>query len=90
VTVPSVPGVIQIVDVALRSYFLATASELKLTNPEEVQEAIRGLKVDKTLGPNSIHNRTLKHFPVRPVSRVDQIFKVVLRTHHFPSAWKQA
>jgi hypothetical protein len=37
---PSVPAVIEMVDVALRSYFMTTASEPKLTNPEEVQEAI--------------------------------------------------
>jgi len=39
-------------DVALRSYFLTPASESKLTNPDEVQEAIRGLKVSKAPGPN--------------------------------------
>jgi hypothetical protein len=33
------------VDVALRSYILTTASETKLTNPDEVQEATTGLKV---------------------------------------------
>ena len=43
VTNPSVPAVIEKVDVALRSYLMTPASEPKLTNPEEVQEAIRGL-----------------------------------------------
>jgi hypothetical protein len=42
---PSVPAVIEMVNVELRSYFLTPASEPKLTNPDEVQEAIRGLKV---------------------------------------------
>ena len=40
VTDPSVPTVIEMVDVALKSYFLTPASEPKLTNPDEVQEAI--------------------------------------------------
>ena len=42
---PSVPAVIEMVNVALRSYFLTPASEPKVTNPDEVQGAIRGLKV---------------------------------------------
>ena len=47
VTDPSVPADIEKVDVALRSYLITPASEPKLTNPEEVQEAIRGLMVGK-------------------------------------------
>jgi hypothetical protein len=43
VTDPSVPAVIATVDVGLRSYFMAPAVEPKLTNPEEVLEATRGL-----------------------------------------------
>jgi hypothetical protein len=57
VTDPSVPAIIEMVDMALRSYVITTAIELKLTNPEEVQEAIRGLKVSKDPGPNGIPNR---------------------------------
>jgi hypothetical protein len=90
VTVPSVPAVIEVVDVALRSYFMSPASEPKLTNPDEVQAAIRGLKVGKAPGPNGIPNGALKHLPKRAVSLLVQIFKAVLRTHHFPSAWKHA
>ena len=51
-TDPSVPVVIEMVDVEPRPYFMAPVSEPKLTNPEEVQEAIRGLKVSKAPGPN--------------------------------------
>ena len=47
VTDPSVPAVIETVDVALRSYFLSPASEPQLTTPDEVQEATRGLKFSK-------------------------------------------
>jgi hypothetical protein len=60
---PSFPAVIEMVDVALKSYFQAPASEPKLTTPDEVHEAIRGLKVGKTPGPNGIPNRALKHLP---------------------------
>ena len=42
----------EMVDLRLRSYFMAPASEPKLTKSEEVQEAIRGLKVSKAPGPN--------------------------------------
>jgi hypothetical protein len=50
VTDPSVPAVIEMVDVSLMSYFITPASEPKLTNPEEVQEAIRVFKVSKAEG----------------------------------------
>ena len=78
------------VDVALRSYFLTPASEPKLTNPDEVQEAIRGLNVSKAPGPNGILNRAFKHLPQRAVSLLVQIFNVILLTHHFPAVWKHA
>ena len=59
-TDPSFPIVIETADVALRSYFLTPASEPKLTKSDEVQVAIRGLKVNKAPGPNGIPNRALK------------------------------
>jgi hypothetical protein len=58
------------VDVALRSYFMTPASEPKLTNPDEVQEAIRGLKFGKAPGPNGIPNRAMKHLSKRAVSLI--------------------
>jgi len=87
---PSVPAVIEMVDVALRSYFQTPASEPKLTNPDEVHEAIRGLKVGKAPGPNGISNRALKHLPQRAVSLLVRIFNAILFTHHFPSLWNLA
>jgi hypothetical protein len=83
VTDPSVPAVIETVNVGLRSYFIAPASDHKLTNPDEVQEAIRGLRVSNAPGPNRIPNRVLKHLLVL-------IFNAILLTHHFPTAWKHA
>jgi hypothetical protein len=76
--------------VALRWYFQAPASEPKLTNPDEVHEAIRGLKVGKAPGPNGIPNRALKHLSQRAVSLLVRIFNAILLTHHFPSLWKHA
>jgi hypothetical protein len=87
---PSVLAVIETADVALKSYFQAPASEPKLTNPDEVHEAIRGLKVGKAPGPNGIPNRALKHLPQRAVYLLVQIFNAFLLTHHFPSLWKHA
>jgi len=90
VTDPSVPADIETVDVAPRSYFLSPASEPHLTTPDEVHEAIRGLKVSKARGPNGITNRALKYFPKRKIFHLARILNVVLRTLHFPQMWKHA
>jgi hypothetical protein len=74
VTYPSVSAVIETVNVGLRSYFMAPASDPKLTNPEEIQEAISGLKFSKSPGPNGIPNRALKHLPQRAVNLLFLIF----------------
>ena len=39
---------------------------------------------------DGIPNMALKHFPKRAVSFLAHIFNAVLRTHHFPQAWKHA
>ena len=90
VTVPSVPAVIEMVNVELESYLQTPASEPALTNPVEVQDAIRGLKAGKAPGPNGIPNRALKHIPMWAVLSLVQIFNAILGTHHFPTAWKHA
>jgi len=87
---PSVPAVIEMFDVALRSYFQTPASEPKLTNPDEVHKAIRCLKVGKAPGPKGISNRALKHLPQRAVSLLVQIFNAIILTHQFLSLWKHA
>jgi len=89
-TDPSVPAVIETVDVALGSYFLSPVGEPQLTTHDEVHEAIRGLKVSKAPGPNGLSNRALKHLLKRAVSLHARIFNAVLRTHHFPPTWKHA
>jgi hypothetical protein len=73
VTDPSAPSGIEMVDVVLRSYFISPASELKLTNPDEVQDDIRGHNVSKATGPNGIPNRGLKILPKRAVSLLARI-----------------
>jgi hypothetical protein len=90
VTDPSVPAVIQMVDVALKSYLLTPASQPKLTNPEEVHEAIRVLKISKASGPNGLPNRVLKHLPQRAVSFLVHNFNAILLTHYIPTMWKRS
>jgi len=88
VTDPS--AVIEVVEVALRSYLMTPASEPKLTNPEEVQEVISGLKVSKVPGPNGIPNKAPMHLLQRAVSLLVLIFNAILLTHHIPTVWKHA
>ena len=64
---------------------MTPASEPKLTNPEEVQEAIRVLKFSNVPDPNGIPKRALNHLPQRAVSLLVPIFKAILLTHHFPT-----
>jgi hypothetical protein len=69
---------------------MAPANEPKLTNHEDVQEAMRCLKVRKVPVPNGITKRALKHPTQQAVSLLVLIFKAILLTHHFPTAWKHA
>ena len=69
---------------------MTPVSEPQLTNPDEVYEAIRGLKVRKAPDPNGIMNRALKHLPKRAVSLLSHIFNAVFHTHHFPQTLKHA
>ena len=87
---PLVPAVIGTVDLALRSFFLSPAIEPHFTTPDEVHEAIRGLKVSKAPGPNGVPNSALSHLPKRAVSLLSRIFNAVLRTNDFPQTWKHA
>ena len=90
VTVPSVPAVIEVVDVALRSYFISPASETQLTALHAVHAAIRDLNISKAPCPNCIPNRVMKHRPKRAVSFLAHVYNAVIRSHHFPQAWKHA
>ena len=65
---PSVPAFIEMVDVALRSYFMIPATEPNLTNPAEVQEVNSCLRYNKVPDPNGIPYKALKHLPQRAVS----------------------
>jgi hypothetical protein len=85
---PSVPEFTEMFNVARKSYLMTRASELKLTDPEEIKEDIRGLKVGKYPGPIGTPNRALKHLPQRALSLLVQIINEILLNHHFRTAWK--
>jgi hypothetical protein len=78
------------VDETMRVYSFAPASGPTLTNPTEVQDTIRGLKLGKEPGPDGIPNRAMKHFPLRAVSLLVVLFNANIRTQYFPAAWKHA
>jgi hypothetical protein len=62
---PSDPAFTEMVDVAMRSYEYAPASEPTLTAPSEVLQAIRRLKICKASGPDGIQNGVLRHLSKR-------------------------
>ena len=84
---PSFPAVIEMVDVALRSYFMTPEDEPKLTNTGYSRNQ-QGLKVNKAPGSNAIPNRALFHLPQRAVSLLVLLFNAILLTRHFPTACK--
>jgi hypothetical protein len=61
-----------------------------LTDPAEVQDAIRGLRISKAPGPDGIPNRALQHLPQRVILLLVALFSAIFRTQYFPSAWKHA
>jgi hypothetical protein len=87
---PSDPAVIEKVAEALQAYSYAPASEPKITNPLEVHNAIRGLKVGQAPGPNGLLNRPLKRLPRRAISLLVALLKAALLAHYFPPVWKHA
>jgi hypothetical protein len=71
---------------AMHAYGYATASELKLTSPSEVVQAIRGLKVCKALGSNGTPKTVLRHSPKRAIIFLTKVSNAVLRRQYFHSA----
>ena len=69
---------------------MTPGSERKLAKPDGLQQAIRGLKISKILGPNGIPNTALKHLPQGAVTLMAQILFAALLTHHLTTVWKYA
>jgi len=66
------------------------ANEPMLSNPKEIQDAIRGFKVGKAPGPDGIINRALKHLPLSVVSLLVVLSNAIFRTHYYPTCLKHA
>jgi hypothetical protein len=82
IIVPSLPVVTEMFDVSLMSYFQTPASELKVTNLDEVHEAIMGHKVGRAPNPNAILNRAFKHLPQRAVFPLVWIINAIPGTNN--------
>jgi hypothetical protein len=54
------------------------------TNPTYVQDAIRGLEVNKVPGTDDIPNRALKHLPQLMILLLVALFNVIVRAQDFP------
>jgi hypothetical protein len=74
---PSDPAFTERVDVAMRAYEHAPASEPTLTTPSEVLQAIKGLKAGKAPDPNGIPKRFLRHLPKRAITFLTKVFNAV-------------
>jgi hypothetical protein len=87
---PSDPALIEKLTEAPQAYSYALASKPQLTNPMEVQDTIRGLKVGKAPDPNSFPTRALKHLPQRAISLLVALLNASLLAQCLPSVWKQS
>jgi hypothetical protein len=87
---PSDPAFTERVDVAMRAYEYAPASEPTLITPSEIIKAIEGLKAGKAPGPNGIPNRVLRRLPKRAIIFLTKVFDTVLLSQYFPPVWKHA
>jgi hypothetical protein len=88
VNTPPDPAVIEKFTEALQAYSYTPASEPKLANLMEVQDAIRGLKVGKVPGPKGLPNRAMKQLPQRAINLLVALFKAALLAQYFPPVWK--
>jgi glutamate/tyrosine decarboxylase-like PLP-dependent enzyme len=84
------PEVIEKVDLALRAYSYMPTSETILTDPAEVQRAIRGLKISNAPGPDGIPNWALMHLSQRMILLLVALLNAILRRQYFPLVWKHA
>jgi hypothetical protein len=73
----------------MQAYSFAPARQPNLSNPTEVQDAIRGLKFGKAPGTNGIPNRPLKHLTLSIVS-VLVLFNAIFQIQLFLSSCKHA
>ena len=85
---PSVPAFIELVNESMRAYSFVPPSEPEFTNPKEVQDDIRSIKVGKAPGPDCIRNRALKHFLLRFFSLLVVLFNAIFRSQYYPPSWK--
>jgi hypothetical protein len=75
---PSDPAVIETVNQAMCAYDFFATSELKLTSPSEVLQAMKGLKFGKAVGPNGVPNRVLRHLSKRAITFLKKVLNAIL------------
>jgi hypothetical protein len=85
---PPYLAVIEKVAEVFQAYSYARTREPKLTNPIDVQDAIRGLEVGKAPGPNGLLNRALKYFPQRAICLLTALFNTAFLEQYFPRGRK--
>jgi hypothetical protein len=83
---PPVPAAIEVVNEVKRAYSFDPTSEVKLTNPTDGQDTIRGLKFGKAPGSDSILNRTMKHLLLSFVSLFIVLFKAIFQMQYILAA----
>lgn len=82
----------EMVNGALETFFTLDPEHLSgddYISPAEVRRAVQRLPRKKAPGHDGITNATLKELPNKGLVSLARLFNGVLRTHHFPTGWKE-
>ncbi|GBP32233.1 RNA-directed DNA polymerase from mobile element jockey [Eumeta japonica] len=69
---------------------LPPKDDLDPVTHNEVSKQIKGLRIRKALGRNTISRKALKCFSAPLVALLVEIFKACIQNCYFPTAWKEA
>ncbi|GFT09364.1 probable RNA-directed DNA polymerase from transposon BS [Trichonephila clavipes] len=79
------------VTTTLENFFSYLPSpSLAPTDPDEIVNYIKNLKVNKAPGLGAINNKMIKHFSLKTIIILTYLINKILQLSHFPNNWKTA
>ncbi|GFW26973.1 probable RNA-directed DNA polymerase from transposon BS [Trichonephila clavipes] len=79
------------VTTTLKKFFsYPPSTPLAPTDPDEIINYIKNLKVNKVPGLDNINNKMIKHFSLKTIIILTYLINKILQLRHFPNNWKTA